>query len=209
MVTIAPTADHVEVQPFILQKPLLHIEDETGAVYADIQCSANQVEAVPDQDESTTETFCGSYTSYKAEVWTVTITALQSYGPDGLWTKLRPLANKRVYFTIRPDVDKPKGMDNPEMSGWAILKAFAFLSAAVGEASDFDVVLGVQGLPTWDPAPGGTVVTATGATAGTPGSFTPTGATAPYDLGDLQAGSIVASPSTAWTTGQSVVLGDG
>jgi hypothetical protein len=55
---------------------------------------------------------------------------------------------------------------------------------------------------------GDTVITATGADAGAPGEFTPTGAAAPADLAALQAGSIVANPATAWTTGQYVVLGD-
>lgn len=49
-------------------------------------------------------------------------------------------------------------------------------------------------------------VAATGATAGTPGSFTPSGSTAPFDLADLDL--VTASPATAWTTGQYVVLGD-
>jgi hypothetical protein len=48
---------------------------------------------------------------------------------------------------------------------------------------------------------------ATGATAGTPGSFTPAGCATPTTLGDLAG--LVAEPTTAWTTGQSVVLGDG
>ncbi|MET8111181.1 hypothetical protein [Streptomyces prasinus] len=47
---------------------------------------------------------------------------------------------------------------------------------------------------------------ATGATAGSPGAFTPAGSIAPYDLADLDL--ITASPETAWTTGQHVVLGD-
>jgi hypothetical protein len=49
-------------------------------------------------------------------------------------------------------------------------------------------------------------VVATGATAGAPGAFTPSGATPPANLGQMT--SIVASPTTAWTTGQSVLLGD-
>ncbi|AWN07233.1 hypothetical protein SEA_RANA_15 [Streptomyces phage Rana] len=56
---------------------------------------------------------------------------------------------------------------------------------------------------------GGDVIAASGATAGTPGSFTPTGAVAPASLTALQGSSIVASPTTAWTTGQYVDLGDG
>lgn len=48
----------------------------------------------------------------------------------------------------------------------------------------------------------------TGATAGTPGAFTPGGAVPPANLADLQTG-VTASPGTAWTTGQRVVLADG
>ena len=52
-------------------------------------------------------------------------------------------------------------------------------------------------------------VEATGATAGTPGTYTPANSYGPYDLAELQASSITASPNTAWTTGQSIVLRDG
>jgi hypothetical protein len=53
-------------------------------------------------------------------------------------------------------------------------------------------------------------VTAAGATAGSPGSFTPPGAAAPANLAALQTASpaIVASPTTAWATGEHVILGD-
>lgn len=50
---------------------------------------------------------------------------------------------------------------------------------------------------------------ATGATAGLPGIWTPAGAVRPYDLDALQDDPVTASPNTAWTTGQHVVLGDG
>ncbi|MGW8743552.1 phage tail tube protein [Streptomyces sp. NPDC055794] len=52
---------------------------------------------------------------------------------------------------------------------------------------------------------GGTL--ATGASAGTPGSFTPDGAVAPETLAALAG--VIATPTSAWTTGQHVVLGDG
>lgn len=48
---------------------------------------------------------------------------------------------------------------------------------------------------------------ASGATAGTPGTFTPANSNVPENLADLS--DVVASPTTAWTAGQSVVLGDG
>lgn len=49
--------------------------------------------------------------------------------------------------------------------------------------------------------------TATGAAAGTPGTWTPSGSTPPASVAALQAGSVVASPATAWTTGQYVQTG--
>jgi len=50
-------------------------------------------------------------------------------------------------------------------------------------------------------------VAATGATAGLPGSWTPSGSNAPATVADLQGGvpnAVVASPTTGWTTGQYV-----
>lgn len=49
-------------------------------------------------------------------------------------------------------------------------------------------------------------VTATGATAGVPGTWTPAGSVAPANL--AAAGSVVASPLTAWLAGEHVILGD-
>lgn len=49
---------------------------------------------------------------------------------------------------------------------------------------------------------------ATGATAGSPGTLTPANSYPPADLADAQTG-FVASPTTAWTAGQYVTLGDG
>jgi hypothetical protein len=63
------------------------------------------------------------------------------------------------------------------------------------------------------PADGGCVTiasgpAATGATAGSPATITPADSYPPETLTELQAGSVVASPLTAWTTGQYLVLGD-
>jgi len=65
--------------------------------------------------------------------------------------------------------------------------------------------------PTW---PGGGIgpssgVDATGATAGTPGTWTPANADPPLNLADLQTSAITATPTTAWTTGQYMRLADG
>lgn len=61
--------------------------------------------------------------------------------------------------------------------------------------------------PDCDPVPVGSL--ATGATAGIPGTATPANSYFPETLAELTASSITASPATAWTTGQYIVLGDG
>lgn len=58
----------------------------------------------------------------------------------------------------------------------------------------------------WGPAVPGAVAP-TGVTAGTPGSFTPSGSTVPANLAALTALGALGQ-STAWTSGQNVVLGD-
>ena len=50
---------------------------------------------------------------------------------------------------------------------------------------------------------------ASGAVAGLPGTWSPEGSVRPETLADLVASAIVADPTTAWTTGQFVFLGDG
>jgi hypothetical protein len=54
---------------------------------------------------------------------------------------------------------------------------------------------------------GGAALEATGATAGVPGTWTPGGSNPPGTVTDLQSSGIVASPTTAWTTGQYVQTG--
>lgn len=145
-----------DVVPFILQKPTIALGPVATEV--EIQCSANQVEAAPEQDETTVETFCGTYTTYKPEVWTITIGALQSFGDDGLWTLVRPLVGTTVPFRLLPDSRVAASVDNPQMEGMATVKAFAFLNAEVGEASEFDLELAVQGEPTFTTTPGVTTL---------------------------------------------------
>lgn len=50
---------------------------------------------------------------------------------------------------------------------------------------------------------------ATGATAGLPGTFTPANRRRPDDFAALVGGSVLASPTSAWTTGQRIILMDG
>jgi hypothetical protein len=81
----------------------------------------------------------------------------------------------------------------------------AYLDTSIEVAADGAVSLSgnFAGAGNWT-TPG--AVVATGATAGTPGTFTPAGSIVPANLAAMTGKT--ASPNTAWTTGQHVVLGD-
>lgn len=123
----------------------------------------------------------------------------------------RTIENGAVTFTIQ-------GMNTRKGSAWG--------------AGPYDVMLGEDGLPgpllkpvttktheqffftSVAPPESGCACEAsgplaTGATAGAPGEWTPVDSYAPADLTELQAGTFTASPATAWTTGQHMVLEDG
>jgi hypothetical protein len=134
----------VTAPPFIVTHPLIKIGATGSAV--EFECGATNLDITVDQDENTVETFCGSYTSYKAPKWTVTITIAQSYGANGTWTLLHPLCGTLQPFSIQPDSAAPS-VSNPNMSGTAMLKQLPFISAAPGEASEVDLELAVQGTP--------------------------------------------------------------
>jgi hypothetical protein len=134
----------VTAPPFIVTHPLIRLGDATTGV--EIECAATNLDVNPDQDENTIETFCGSYTSYKAVKWTITVSVGQSYGTGGVWTLVQPMVGTTVPFEVQPDT-AAASVDNPNMSGTALVKAFPFISAAPGEASEVDIVLAVQGDP--------------------------------------------------------------
>lgn len=94
-------------------------------------------------------------------------------------------------------------------TGTLTIKPLTFGASEYGADLTSDIAFDIVGDPvlSFD----GAAVAATGATAGTPGAFTPAGATVPANLSSLQSASpaVVASPTTAWTTGQSVNLGTG
>ena len=161
----------VDAPPFVPVKPLIKI-GATGST-VEIACAAGELAVEVDQDETTTETFCGVFTSYKPEVWTITITVFPSYGTNGLWTLLRPLVGTTQPFQIAPDAETPTGTaDNPLMFGDALIKAFPFYTGTPGEPTSFDVELGVQGTPSFAPPDTAPVTAEASTTTGSSSSST-------------------------------------
>lgn len=157
--------------PFILHKPSLKIlaaEAPATVPTADIelQCLSHGLTAEPEQDENDVKTFCGTYTTYGAEKWTITIAAYTSYGLDGLWNQLRPCVGELVKFELLPNGEVAVSEDNPMMTGVAMVKAFSFIDGEVDESSEIDVELAVQGEPEFLTTP--PIVTAAATTSYSP-----------------------------------------
>lgn len=141
--------------PYVMRKPRITL-DADGATPIEISCSSNEVHAIPEADESTWETFCGSGTVYKAEVWTVELNVLQSFGTDGFWNLVRPLVGTVTNFELLPDADAAVGPGNLLMKGPAVVKPFGFLDGPIGEVCEITVEFGMQGTPEFlETAPAG------------------------------------------------------
>ena len=106
--------------------------------------------------------------------------------------------------TVQPFTFTPSSDLGTTATGSLVIKPLRLGADEYGADLTSDFTWDIVGDPILD-FDGGVIV-ATGATAGTPGTFTPTGAAAPANLAALAG--VTASPATAWSTGQHVVLGD-
>jgi len=128
-------------------------------------------------------------------------------GADGLFYLSQQYPGSEQSFTFTPNT---AGGDTA--AGTLILDPMDFGSSeGYGALMGSDVSWIVTDVTITPGSGGGGAAAATGATAGTPGAFTPSGAVVPANLAALQGASpaVVASPTTAWTTGESVNLGTG
>lgn len=83
------------------------------------------------------------------------------------------------------------------------------LNTAIDPADHLHVELVTVAPPASSCGPAPLGVPADGATAGTPGAFTPTNSFGPADFAELTATPLTANPSTAWASGEHIVLRDG
>jgi len=136
----------VNIPPAFITHPYIHLGTVGSGV--EFACACTNLTMEPSQDEKSSETFCGVYSSYGAEKWTITATVSMSYGTNGVWNTLRPLVNTVVPFEVRPGT-AVAGPTNPSATGTGFVKAFPFIDAAPGEASEVDIEIACQGIPTW------------------------------------------------------------
>lgn len=130
--------------PFFMTKPSIII-GPTATPVIELQCAANHVALTPEQDSTDYPTYCGNFTADGAVKWTLTITVLQSFGVDGVWTKLAPVVGTSQPFQLLPNGDAVPSVDNPAQTGTCTVRAFPFWDGGVNEPAEIDIELVVQG----------------------------------------------------------------
>lgn len=186
-------------QPYKAKDVDLILGDEVSG--PNFKCQLRSVILTPDTDIERIKTLCpsGQFASVSDPEWSLELGYL--YGKDdedpskALANFLLANSGDQMPFVFRPWT----GEDETGYSGVVTILPGP-IGGEEGSFSEQSVSLPVEGQPV--PLTGGTV-TATGATAGTPGTWTPSGAAAPASTSG-----ITASPTTAWTTGQYVATAD-
>jgi hypothetical protein len=106
-------------------------------------------------------------------------------------------------FKVRPRSTLIASATNPSFAGFMIPQPYTYIGGDAGALSEVDIDWIMTQAPSTDT---GSVV-ATGATAGTPGFFTPSGANPPANLAALTG--LTATPVATWAVGQWVATADG
>jgi hypothetical protein len=207
------TDDHPEVQATgdpapVAAQPLILNDAYFELTGVNLRCLVQHLEVSPEVKAVTVTSFCAE-TDYPGAIkWHLRATFYQSFDVGAVYDTLNAAylayqaSGTPANFKARPYSSKVAAANNPIISGYAIPQPFDLLTGDAGAASQVQIDWNLTQWPTVDKG----VVAATGATAGAPGYFTPSGATVPANVAALAG--ITAAPASAWTTGQYVITAD-
>jgi hypothetical protein len=173
-----------------------------------LRCLVKHLEIVPENKVVTVTSFCAEIDYPGVTKWHLRVTFHQSFDAGAVYQTLNNAyqnyltTGAQVQFKARPHASLVQSATNPVISGYAIPMPFELLIGDAGASSEVAIDWNMTTAPNVDQ----TGVTATGATQGAPGFFTPSGAATPANLAALTG--ITASPATAWTTGNYVITAD-
>jgi hypothetical protein len=174
-----------------------------------LRCLVKHLEAAfPENKPVTVTSFC-SETDYPGVTkWHLRVTFFQSFDSGAVYATLNAAYNAYVasgtpvQWRARPYSSRVPAANNPWISGYAIPQPFELIVGDAGAAAEVVIDWNLTGPPTVDLG----AVAATTANAGSPGNYSPSGASVPANLAALSG--ITAAPATAWTTGQYVITAD-
>ncbi|HEY2302708.1 MAG TPA: hypothetical protein VGH66_12500 [Acidimicrobiales bacterium] len=180
---------------------------ELGGV--NLRCLVKHLEATFAENKPVTvTTLCGETDYPGITKYHLRVTFHQTFDTGAVYATLNAALqayaanNTPVNFKARPHSSQVASATNPIISGYVIPQPFDLIVGDAGTAAEVAIDWNLTGPPTVDNGS----VAATGAQAGSPGYFTPSGASVPANLAALTG--ISAVPATAWATGQYVITAD-
>jgi hypothetical protein len=173
-----------------------------------LRCLVKHLEIAPENKPVTVTSFCNETDYPGVTKWHLRVTFYQSFDMGATYATLNAAYQAYVAsgtpanFKARPYSSRVAAANNPIISGYAIPQPFDLLIGDAGAASEVPVDWNLTAPPTVDTG----AVTATGAVAGSPGYYTPSGAAVPANLAALTG--VTASPAATWAAGQYVITAD-
>jgi hypothetical protein len=173
-----------------------------------LRCLGLHFEVNPENKPIDVTTFCGIQEYPGPVKWHFIAKFAQSFDPGATDATLRAAvtayqtSNTPAVFKVRGHSSQPVSATNPSFSGYMTPQPYRYIGGDAGALSEVDIDWVLTGPPSVDTG----AVTATGATAGAPGFYTPSGASVPANLAALSG--VTATPTAAWATGQYVITAD-
>ena len=173
-----------------------------------LSCFVKHLEVSPENKPVTATTFCAEVDYPSVVKWHLRVTFYQTFAAGSVYQTLNAAlqaynaSGQTANFKARPYSAQTQSTTNPVISGQVVPQPFDILIGDAGALSEFPIDWNLIAPPNVDQ----TGVAATGATAGAPGYFTPSGAATPANLAALSG--IGANPATNWATGQYVITAD-
>jgi hypothetical protein len=173
-----------------------------------LRCLVKHIELKAENKLQSVVSLCGEFNVVGTTIYHQTMTFHQTFDSGATYATLNQALQQYLTggtpstFKVRPHASLVASANNPIITGQIIPQPFDILVGDAGVLSEVAI--------TWDLTGPWTVnngaIAATGATAGFPGFYSPSGATVPANLVALTG--ITATPATAWATGQYVITAD-
>jgi hypothetical protein len=192
----------------VTSNPLILNDGYFELTGVNLRCLVKHLEVAPEVKKVTVTTFCAEVDYPGVIKWHLRATLYQDFSTGSTFATLNAAYNAYVAsgttanFKARPYSSRTASATNPIISGYALPEPFTLIGGDAGAASEVVIDWNLTAPPSVDTG----AVAATGATMGTPGYFTPSGANSPANLAALTG--VTASPATAWTTGTYVITQD-
>jgi hypothetical protein len=173
-----------------------------------LRCLVKHLEIVPENKLVTITSFCAETDYPGVTKWHLRVTFHQSFDAGATYQTLNAAyanyvaSGAQATFSARPYASRLASATNPIIAGSVIPMPFELLIGDAGAGSEVAIDWNMTSPPSVNTGS----VPATGATAGAPGFFTPSGAQTPANEAALTG--ITAQPVTAWPSGQYVITAD-